>query len=818
MSTNDSSLDMELDNSSSIPKILIEQKSPTKESYFHKFVKDSLSLPPSENLGRKIKILSPSEGRLKKHERAHSENQITSFAESTLTPKQPSKTSNIELFKEEERAKELETDFFLIEKLLEVRKKVNEATKLYEKCAFQDPSTIYHLILSKELAAFLIDHKELLSKEFIRLTLTYLFELPKDKNFANATDIILNELLKNKSLFEEIDKIDLPQKENAHGRHIIENSLLLSPLTPLTNKHAKVAALSALLYHLRQGNSGSCFATYLAIEQQIMNPIDVIRDFKGLISDGGLTREIDGKKILFPYLESYGLEEMDQTIILNENGEILSYEKMKCENKMSLLESPAILDIFHYFGKEATKKNLSDCLHKSYPKMKAIPFTLQTLIEFIGKNASNERITKACLRFSSHSLHPLLKCWENAIAGMSEGKKEGVLNVALLDAIKKLFTPLFSKKDKALDHLIKKVKAEIHYLYDPTIKKTGESERGAFLLYTGKRKDRSDWVKINNAKEFKVWIEKITLMELSNPLESHELREKIENIISSNDFLHKFLKIYSVDNNIDALKTKQLDYVSFVPWKARMGNDPKMVYKIYFELNELSKFESFYPRNGEDLFKIISKKISSLSMNEKNEYQKRNITLSPLRLPGSHTFSLLLSHHTMKMIYNPKFKVDLWISENIKKPIKKNIDDPLSENEKKSIEQEILKTIVPTGYGFKFRESFQKLDTKLSNMEFRKEVVSILVKYPHYFNEEEIKKRVDEIILKSWSPLKLNEWKKTVVHIADANWQEGVQDVHLALAVNPGSGELELMSILEDGSPLEIYDQKELFNDTPWEG
>lgn len=818
MSTNDSSLDMEFDNSSSIPKILVEQKSPTKESYFHKFVKDSISLPPSETMGRKIKILSASEGKVKKHERAHSEEQIASFVEGHLKPKKTSKAIDSDLFKEEARSKDLDTDFILIEKLLKLRKKVNEAATSYEKCAFQDLSTIYHLILSKELAEFLIDHKELLSKEFIRLTLTYLFELPRDKNFSNTTEIVLNELLKNKSLFEEIDQITLPQKDNACGRHIIENSLLLSPLIPLTDKHAKIAALSALLYHLRQGNSGSCFATYLAIEQKIMNPKDVIRDFKGLISEGGLTREIDGKKILFPYLESYGLEEMDQTIILNENGEILSYEKMKDQMKMSLLDSPAILDIFHYFGKEATKKNLSDCLRKSYPKMKAIPFTIQSLIEFIGKNSSQETIAKAYLRFSSHSIHPLLKCWENAIAGMSEGKKEGALNVALLDAIKKLLSPYFPKKDKALDLLIKKVKAEIHYLYDPTIKKAGETEKGAFLLYIGKRKDKSDWVKINNAKEFRAWIEKITLKELSNPLESIELTEKIDSIISSNNFLHKFLKVYSDDNKIDNLKTKQLDYVTFVPWKARTGNDPKMVYKIYFELNELSKFESFYPRNGEDLFKIISKKISSLSTNEKNEYQKRNITLSPLRLPGSHTFSLLLSHHTMKMIYNPKFKVDLWIVENIKKPIKKYIDQPLDEDRKKSIEQEILKTIVPTGYGFKFRESYHKLDKSLNHPEFRKEIVSILVKYPHYFSEEEVKKRVDEMILKSWTPLKLNEWKKTVVHIADANWQEGVQDVHLGLALNPGSGEVELMSVLEDGTPLEIYDQKELFNDTPWEG
>lgn len=103
---------------------------------------------------------------------------------------------------------------------------------------------------------------------------------------------------------------------NVVGKEMVRVTLGLRSDEPITEVHARMAALSALLAPLRQGFVGSCFATSQAIRLHDHRPAEMLADLKSLIEEGHLAFNVpDGagqvKAVQVPLNRLAGIRELE---------------------------------------------------------------------------------------------------------------------------------------------------------------------------------------------------------------------------------------------------------------------------------------------------------------------------------------------------------------------------------------------------------------------------------------------------------------------------------------------------------------------------
>src|SRR5262249_19673010 len=116
-----------------------------------------------------------------------------------------------------------------------------------------------------------------------------------------------------------------------------------------------------------------------------------------------------------------------------------------------------------------------------------VKISIKKLLQEIVKSsktlsvASNEGLgflyVKACFAFQAQENNPLLKIWENAIAGMAEADKNGMIKSSLIGSLMWTLKPqiitLFAKDPKQRRLVAKSIKRELierlHLQFDPVI-------------------------------------------------------------------------------------------------------------------------------------------------------------------------------------------------------------------------------------------------------------------------------------------------------------------------------------------------------------
>lgn len=509
---------------------------------------------------------------------------------------------------------------------------------------------------------------------------------------------------------ERLEKIRIPPVERA-GYAVVRNSLNLSHEAPLGDREAKIAVLSAFLTHLRQGVSGCCFASFIAIEQQAMHPDQVLEDLISLIEQDGLIRNVEDSQQHFPYL---------------------------------------------------------------LPKRENDPLK-----------------------------HPLLKAWENAIAGMSEAKKGGMLKSALIKTVTYAYSKRAEKikilppgwQDGVREKIEQFIVERTQYLYDPDFISTGEIRQpGAFLLFETKNQTAR---RIDQAEVFQQFV-KETILEALPP----EARQFFEDYLNLKDTLKTLLKKYHTSNSVYLTNSSDLSVLPYMPWKTIIGNDPKMVYQVYSEAPTLLKTVEMKPSNAHEL-------LSTLHNYFIHTPESFLDPLSPIRIQGLHTFSLLPHHDSLL----PYFKK--WVP--LEDP-QKYANLPILKSLEKKIYDWILSTLQSKESKVAFLDSVKNLDKAQNISDFRNQMLAIIKDFQysetHYSST---KSKLDLLIFQSLPKKIQNELQHKIITIADSNWQEGTQDIHYGIGINPASGEFELLAVLDNGKLYKFLNQNTYFKNRTWE-
>lgn len=636
----------------------------------------------------------------------------------------------------------------------------------------------------------------------------------EDNPYSRSLKAGLKLLHQSDELKSAIEEIHLPEDLLSNSALLIRATLNLTNKTELNDAHARRTALSALLTHMRQGQTGSCFASFIAIELQSINPMGAISDFKQLLEEGKLLRKVNNQNHDFPYLM--------KTEILKTNAEwkITGLGKIHTDSVHYLWELPGIQSVCHYLSVPC-KEYVLEYLKPLCSDDKTIVITIDQLIDDLAFKYPCEREHLEII-FSSSTQHPLLSIWGNSIAGMAEGLSGSMLKSALIQSIHYLIKKA-AKTNGCLDSLNKyeilskienAVMQRAHYLYDPTLT-LKNILKGAFVLYDSHNsKDFNKWTKIGSSPEFLKYLESL-LESVCLCLENNEmdhLKSIILKELSEDAFINSLLKKYHRENQNTPLNSDSIKFLRYTPWINSIGNDPQMVLKVYHETENTYTIKQIMPTSADELLHLLHKILQKIPYDRRKKYLSHGEYFLPLRIKGFHVFSLLVCHPSMQPLLlsdeKQKYSTDL-ITSLSKIQITSQV---------KLLIKEYCLSIVEKKHMKAMTEKLKMLKKKYATQQLRDFLIEILREYkPIHYKDEDLVLDVDLKILEFLPKSIRSEWESSIIHFADTNWQSEIQDIHYGIGINPGSGKIEILNVLGNGQIYKFLDQNQFLNGKVWE-
>lgn len=688
-----------------------------------------------------------------------------------------------------------------LEKINEVQKNLKNHYQEHKIIALQSPEIALMTQLPNEIAILLLTEIGTVNIGIIPALINHFVENAKTpKNYEINLMTTFKELCHSASLREKISEISSPEvlrtPINRIIRAVLDLPLNITP-TPL---HAKQAALSALLSHIRQGTEGSCFATPLIIWLLTCDLSQCANDLNSLLTYGKITRKIHQEKRDFPFIPRIANKTINKSFILSRTGHIIGSDGPKGY----LWDVPGFVKACKAINIENYNEALLSIIAPIFEDIKTneTEVTVRTVLKHLAKHFASEKESagtlyiNAYLSFEGQISNPLLGIWENAIAGMAEADETSMVTAAVLDSITTVILKNFKGARKKLKPYIKtELTKRIHFQYDPIVSHSNpgilkNTTEGAFVLYDkGGYKQSSSWTRVSNPEDFQSFISRI-LESIQNRIEENE-PELSKNIflltefVMTNDFLIQILNHYYPANVSIEDPIKDYKQIHFAPWTTKSGNNFSKVVQVYFEAKQ-NNSELKLIKNP----KILLEKI--LELERKNPHQKRVL----VRIPGIHAFSIFLDHPTLKLIPEESKISEMILSPEIKADLIKYA----------------LKEFVSKKNKLAFTTQIETLKKDLSIREFRTYLNSLITR----LESKEPDFTLFDGFLYNLLPTDLKEqMDKQAIHFADTNWSNGFHDVHFCFVVNPGTGELEVWTSLDNRTQLEPINQFRWLQD--WE-
>lgn len=720
----------------------------------------------------------------------------------------------------------------------------------HKQAGLQSHELALHTRIPQEIAKLLLTKRGTINWGIIELIARIFIDQENLRAHQIQLSYGLGMLKKSIKLRNEIENITGPKDPKASINEVIRASLILSDQEIIGANEARLTALMAVLSCLSQEGEASCFATSLVRELLASHLIFSLKDFKELLNESKLTRANRGIRRQIPYVKRMYDSNLDKTIVVTSKGFFRTEES---EEGVPLWEAPGLMAVCRTIGFSDCQSAIQSLLKKlPFIKGKNLDFTVKFIIKKLCQEAVetslsskklSDLISQSLFVFSSLTAQPLLKVWTNAIANLAESEESGVLKKATIRSIELTLASALERErvkvSPIIDYFFRTLKQQlfhgIGYQFDPTMQRdvrSSNSVSGGFSLFYREKQ-------IDSPDGFCHFLEAVILHSaesvaenLVNSEERNELSEFVKILVQffrTPTCLNEIVCRYHPSNHekysADLLEGPlPYDNLLFTPWKSAIGNDSKVVLMNYLESHQPIPVDTVIFNNAQEVLKYLIDKGKTLPNQQKVLIQSNPFILFPLCLPGKHRMSLIPGHPSLQAACHSLQSAEEWIEENMIIP-GKQISEKLVTHRMKNRMMKLFSEGLLARSVSEERLSFLLKAFELQNLKTVQETRADLMNiYSQILQNEEsnigrdkFSQTIDFAIYLSLDFELKRKLEKSAVHIADTNWVDGANTIHLCIVMNPGTGKLELWEVFSDRTHLSPLDQKDWIEQQKWE-
>ncbi len=731
-----------------------------------------------------------------------------------------------------------------------IKKQVTQLCQAHEITGIQPSNLVHQTKLPFAVAQTLVTSEGHINYALCRSLARHLLP-PVSEQLSFHRDIhrVLNLISHSSKIRELLSAIEKPACKYSLANHLIRVQMGVNYSDPIYKRDAIVTALTACLSHLRQGPTGSCFATHFAIVLLSSHIEQCIRDFQMLLKMSKLTRMVGSVQKDFPFLLMMSSPSSGEELTFTHEGQLVTEKS----NASYLWDSPGIQSACQSIKIDNPQEAITSVIEEYLSKQSTLPEHFKINVQSILSLLCDHQIKKhrllpskkmklyslAHFAYASQARNGLLSVWENSIAEMAEGKEGSMIMPPLLHSIQTPIINMITKelsveslpqmvKDKITLQLSQELQRRIHLHYDPdifndSIDNEHMSSEGGYVIYDTMHEIYPNlWHRVDTPETYSKFIAEIfidvtpkisEILRINFPKGNHEEKlNKLIKQIDSIDFAYQSMITY-----YPAYKSKKdllthWNKCKYTPWRTLSGNLAEKVREVYMEDDGQVERSVLKPKDAFELILNLLTEVKKMPDEEKRLYLKNPYKKIPVFTP-THAFSLLLGHPSLQQYADSNLSRSRWIKEQLFTPCHEVIDQPVDENFRKHVISYTVNQLVSSLKKGEFRVAVSLLPTDLNYPKFRSCLIQLLeiIDNNHSTREGRVQ-LLDTEICSTLPPAIAKIISGSAIHFADTNWNEGLHDIHLCVTLNPCSGKLAIMQTHDNGNVVKPVKQYWLLN------
>ena len=692
--------------------------------------------------------------------------------------------------------------------------KLNQYEAIQKTLGIQNPDLAYGFRKALVIADLLIDaNGTLLIGSIPSVRSSFISAQPAE--YEVNMNHVLNQLDSSWQPF--FDSITASEDPNQVGNLVVRGLLSLDHATPVTNRHAKVAVLSAMLAPYNQGPVGDCFAVADVIRDHTEYYRNAAMDYQSIVMQGSLERLVNGNTDYFFFLPVLADTDRDQPFDLTPCGMIGT-------TSYSLFDAPGFAAACLLMGGNSIADLEQDVVnalagHSQVTPSQVIQAKANAIALATGASADT-LLSLGEYAFSSLTNHGVLRGVEAAFAAMAEDRAQdstrgnindavarslaGVWNrlsgVAGVNNFKSLFTTAFNNSYRLVYNL------DIP-LAQPSA--DGSSTSGGFQLYertAGMLNVMGTRVATPQAFQ-KLVLDAINTAasQFVQTSSATQIVQALESTVQTDSFLKNVLWNYDPSNRQEPNPIQNYQNLARTPMQSCDGDNPYEVADIDTGTTYDNDVQSYTPSNMQDLLTWCL----DLTKTAPKE-------LLPMTSP-QHAFNFVPA--------NPDFSTytgnaQNWIRSTLIVPGMSVSTKKVRSQTHNAVVQEMASALSNVMHN---QSAYQKLVQTLSistltvqgyAQKFLKGLYKILPLNEDQKNELAL--IFDSVLIQNLPSNDQALLNRSAVRFAFTNWNEGLEDIYFCAYFNPRTQLIGFGTILENKTGLSPMDETAWVNHQQW--
>lgn len=553
----------------------------------------------------------------------------------------------------------------------------------------------------------------------------------------------------------------------------------------VSDRHAKVAVLSAMLAPFNQGSVGDCFAVADVIRDHTEYYRNAAEDYRSIVMNGYVARPVNQTVDHFFCLPSLADDDLQRTV---------SYSA-------SLLEAPGIAAARKLMGGDQSE-DLSDHVSaalKGKPQV-ALRDVIQAMAQAISPANPSSLQSVGEYAFSSLTNNPVLRGCEAAFAAMAEDRPNDSLraniNSSLSQALQNVFTD--QNSEQTFLNNFNNAYRLVYNLNIPLaqVSADGSSHDGGFQLY--KRSTNPNLIGERVATPQDLQQAVLEVMTASMVQDQNVL-----SYVQSDAFLQQVLWDFDQNNQMEPDPVHNYQNLARTPMQSCDGDNP-------YEVDDIDT-ESAYEGNVETFTASNAKALILWCM---GLAQKAPAELLPMNSP-QHAFNFVPANPDLAAYVKSKMGGGQYLQKMVIVPgmqVSNSRIDPATQ-------QALIQGLYSLGLqeSSQFKQLCNTLASKhLSVYSYAQKLLNGIIGI-YRLDPNQAALAFDSLLIQALPPNERAILEKSAIRFANTNWVEDGKDIYFCAFFNPRTELIGFGSIFEDKTNLTPMDESSWVNQQQWD-